>query len=42
MRAGRTGDGRSAFTVIDGLMTPWPRGHGGEPLERCTFYADRL
>ncbi|WBO68941.1 hypothetical protein [Streptomyces camelliae] len=42
VRAGRTGDARPVFTAIDGLVTPWPWGHEGEPLERYTFYAGRL
>ncbi|KUO09821.1 hypothetical protein [Streptomyces sp. DSM 15324] len=42
VRAGRTGDARPVSATIDGLVTPWPWGHEGEPLERYTFYAGRL
>ncbi|MGW0950118.1 hypothetical protein ACWD4O_47435 [Streptomyces sp. NPDC002623] len=38
-RAGRRGDAAAAFAATGGLVTVWPWGHDGDPVERYAYWS---
>ncbi|MFG2934421.1 hypothetical protein [Streptomyces sp. NPDC048282] len=41
VRAGRLRDAQPVFAVIDGLVTSWPWGYDGDPVERFAHWSRR-
>ncbi|WP_217212875.1 hypothetical protein [Streptomyces sp. AC550_RSS872] len=38
-RAGRTREAAGVFAATGGLVTPWPWGHDGDPVEHFTYWS---